>query len=128
MDMPKIDLPSNEVGFEVLKPYAPPVLRFFGAVRDLTMGTGTVVGDSGAHSMPLSDPVLKENIVRVGTHPLGIGLYLFDFKPEAQPFCGAGRRFGVMADEVERVLPAAVQRHELGYKCVNYAMLGIELQ
>ena len=42
----------------------------------------------------------KNNVVRIGTHPLGLGLYLFDYKPEYQDRCGQGRQFGVMADEV----------------------------
>ncbi len=70
---------------------------------------------------------LKENIVRVGTHPLGIGLYLFDYKPEYRELAGFGRQFGVMADEVEVVLPQAVVMHPDGYKMVDYALLGIDI-
>jgi hypothetical protein len=68
---------------------------------------------------------VKENIVRVGDHPLGIGLYLFDYQPQYRETWGRGRRFGVMADEVEAVRPEAVSVHPDGYKQVNYAMLGI---
>ena len=74
----------------------------------------------------MSDRKLKENIVRIGTHPLGIGLYLFDYKPEYRESSGFGRRFGVMADEVETVLPQAVAMHPDGYKRVDYALLGID--
>ena len=73
-----------------------------------------------------SDRAVKENIVRVGTHPLGIGLYLFDYKPEYRETVGFGRQFGVMADEVEAVLPQAVVMHPDGYKMVDYALLGID--
>ncbi len=38
-----------------------------------------------------------------------------------------GRQFGVMADEVEAVLPQAVVMHPDGYKRVDYALLGIDL-
>jgi hypothetical protein len=72
-----------------------------------------------------SDRITKENIVRIGMHPLGIGLYLFDYKPEYRGLSGQGRQFGVMADEVETVMPEAVSLHADGYKMVNYAMLGI---
>jgi hypothetical protein len=64
----------------------------------------------------LSDRRLKTNIVRIGTHPIGVGVYTYDYiwgEPSA----------GVMADELERVLPAAVSVHPSGYKMVNYGML-----
>lgn len=73
-----------------------------------------------------SNRAVKENVVRIGTHPLGIGLYLFDYKTEYRESSGFGRRFGVMADEVETVLPQAVAMHPDGYKRVDYALLGID--
>jgi hypothetical protein len=73
----------------------------------------------------MSDRNAKENIILVGRHPLGIGLYLFDYKPEYRDKWGAGRQFGVMADEVGTVMPEAVLVHPDGYKMVNYTMLGI---
>jgi hypothetical protein len=71
------------------------------------------------------DRKLKENIIRVGDHPLGIGLYLFDYKSEFKDECGYGRRFGVMADEVEKVMSSAVITHRNGYQAVDYEMIGI---
>ena len=62
-----------------------------------------------------SDRRLKSNIERVGTHRLGIGIYEYDID---------GRRErGVMADEVETVMPNAVVTGDDGYKRVNYRML-----
>jgi hypothetical protein len=58
-------------------------------------------------------------------HPLGIGLYLFDYKPQYREAFGYGRQFGVMADEVESVMPEAVSLDLSGYQMVNYAMLGM---
>jgi hypothetical protein len=75
--------------------------------------------------MMASDPGLKENIVRIGFHPAGIGLYLFDYKAEYRDSWGHGRQFGVMAAEVEQVMPEAVSVHRDGYKLVDYGMLGI---
>lgn len=66
-------------------------------------------------AMFFSDRRLKSNVVRIGTHPLGIGLYEYDIFGE--------RQRGVMADEVESVLPEAVMEHESGFKMVNYALL-----
>lgn len=108
------------------KPYAPPVLTFYGAVRDLTMGNGSYVNDSGPNSKkPNSDPRLKQSVRRVGTHPLGFGLYVFEYRDAAAIGCAPGVHFGVMADEVQALLPAAVETGADGYLRVDYAMLGI---
>jgi len=111
--------------------YRSPELVCFGRVRELTQaGTGGCnESASGCTKNPkksASDPRAKENIVRIGEHPFGIGLYLFDYKPEFQAHWGYGRQFGVMADEVEAVMPEAVCEHADGYRMVDYAMLGVE--
>lgn len=114
-------------------PYARPVLRVFGSVGVLTLGAaGTQCDGSKPGSknpktagVCLSDRSAKESIARIGTHPLSFGLYLFDYKPEFREEWGSDRQFGVMADEVETVMPDAVLVHPDGYKMVNYAMLGI---
>lgn len=62
-----------------------------------------------------SDVRLKSNIERVGTHPLGIGIYEYDIFDR--------RERGVMAHEVEQVKPEAVSVHESGFKMVDYAQL-----
>lgn len=115
--------------------YAAPRLVRFGAVRELTQagaGSGVEAGNPGNCSQDgnrkpcvPSDRATKEHIVRVGTHPLGIGLYLFDYRSDFRAEWGHGRQFGVMADEVEAVLPQAIGVHPAGYKLVDYAMLGI---
>jgi len=70
----------------------------------------------GAPAPTPSDRRLKSNVVRVGTHPLGIGIYEYDIFGE--------RQRGVMADEVEAVKPEAVTTHPIeGYKMVYYGML-----
>lgn len=110
------------------KPYSPPRLVKYGEVRALTQ-TGTSGSAEGAGMttsfMTPSDRALKENIVRIGDHPLGVGLYLFDYRLEFRDRCGHGRQFGVMADEIESVLPQAVSMGHDGYARVDYAMLGI---
>ncbi len=127
--------------------YSTPTLTRYGTVSKLTMSNGgshTDGNDMNPGNMGASDRLLKHNIVPIGTHPIGIGLYLFDYKPEFRDVWvsvqtpppagrgserlhvwGHGRQFGVMADEVEQVMPEAVSLHPDGYKMVNYAMLGI---
>ncbi|MDG4596622.1 MAG: tail fiber domain-containing protein [Candidatus Contendobacter sp.] len=108
-------------------PYASPKFIVYGSISQITQngaGSGTDGGTTPGMTM-MSDRLTKDNTVRIGTHPLGISLYLFDYKPEYRDAWGYGRQFGVMADEVEKVMPEALSVHLDGYKMVNYAMLGI---
>ncbi|WP_271079231.1 tail fiber domain-containing protein [Aurantiacibacter sp. MUD61] len=108
--------------------YVRPELKVFGSVRNLTGGSLGFQGDGGSMTRTgMSDPRAKENVVRIGTHPAGFGLYRFDYKPEFQAEHGAGRQFGVMADEVATIVPSAVKRDANGYARVDYAQLGIAL-
>jgi hypothetical protein len=63
-----------------------------------------------------SDRRLKTNIKRIGTHPLGIGIYEFDY-------VWGEHATGVMADEVKKVMPEAVIRDKSGYDMVDYSKL-----
>jgi len=77
-----------------------------------TQGLGSL-GLAGA--MYFSDRRLKSNIVQVGEHPLGIGIYEYDIFGK--------RERGVMADEVAQVMPDAIVPHSSGYMMVNYGKL-----
>jgi len=113
----------------VKEPYSRPVFRVYGRLHRVTQGSGAFPGDAGAGMMMMmmmmSDRRLKQNIVHIGNHPLGFGLYLFDYKPEYRKRCGDGRHFGVMADEVEKVIPSAVVPGFGGFKAVDYGQIGI---
>jgi len=88
-----------------------------GLYSGLAGAVGTAAGGPAGLSgfFTGSDRRLKSNIVRVATHPLGIGVYEYDIAGE--------RQRGVMADEVEQVLPEAVVTRSDGIKMVNYGML-----
>lgn len=119
---------APESGKKKRKPYVAPKLVKYGDVRTLTQVStmGSTEGSGGTGVMkPGSDRRFKQDVVRIGTHPLGFGLYLFDYKPEFRSLHGAGRQFGVMADEVEGVVPQAVSLDPAGYRHVDYDMLGI---
>ena len=122
---PGIEPPASEPAAK--KPYAPPKLVKYGEVRSLTQtSTSGSAEPSGMFpSKSNSSREVKQDIVRVGTHPLGIGLYLFHYKPEFREAYGRGRQFGVMADEVLAVAPRAVSSDEMGHTVVDYGMLGI---
>ncbi len=78
-------------------------------------GLANVAGLALTAASLFSDVRLKSNIERVGTHPLGIGVYEYDKFGK--------RERGVMAQEVEQVKPEAVSTHQSGYKMVNYGLL-----
>ncbi len=130
-----INTENERNAFTKRQNYLPPKLICYGCVNELTQSGGSHANESNggadACTGPYkpcntgSDRIIKDNIVRVGTHSLGIGLYLFDYKPKFRDAWGHGRQFGVMADEVEQVMPEAVSVHPDGYKMVNYTMLGI---
>jgi hypothetical protein len=72
-------------------------------------------GQAGGLGALFSDRRLKSNIVKVGDDPRGFGIYEYDI---------FGRRErGVMAQEVEKIIPDAVSEHSSGYKMVNYGAL-----
>jgi len=98
------------------KKYQTPELHVYGKLNRLTQGSGGRGNDGGGSmtmgnngnmgmnmGMNMSDRKTKEHIVKIGSHPLGIGLYLFNYKAQ---FLSIGKN---------------------GYKEVNYAMLGIQL-
>lgn len=117
-------------------PYQSPQLIQFGTVRDLTQGGTQGPGETPGNCANLtksapcpaspSERSLKQNIVQVGVHPAGYGLYLFDYVPAFQPEFGYRRQFGVMADEVQRVVPQAIVVDDRGFRKVDYSLLGIE--
>jgi hypothetical protein len=84
----------------------------------ISAGIGAAGALGGAGIKAASDRRLKKNIKRIGTHVLGIGLYTWDYL-WGEPFAG------VMADEVEQVMPEAIVMHPSGFKMVNYSMLGL---
>jgi len=75
----------------------------------------------GNTSLFASDPVVKENIQRIGELDNGLILYTFEYKDEYKDEHGHGTHIGVMADEVEKLMPEAIEMHPDGYRMVNYA-------
>lgn len=69
-----------------------------------------------AGAFMMSDEKTKQNITKIGENN-GLNIYEFEFKPEyEQP---AGKHIGVIAQEVEQVLPDAVKEIN-GIKHVDY--------
>lgn len=97
---------------------------FFSNSGAQTMGGLMGLASLGIKAAPLfmgSDIRLKENIEKVGTTVHGLSLYEFNYK-------GGPTRFrGVMAHEVEEVMPEAVHM-DGDYMTVDYGLLGIEME
>jgi hypothetical protein len=119
---------------EQRKPYTAPRLTVYGHVAALTQsvncsaandGSGACGAATTSNMGKASDRRLKHNIIQVGRHPGGFGLYLFDYRPQFQAAHGTARQFGVMADEVQRMRPDAVHAGPDGYLRVDYSALGI---
>lgn len=100
-----------------------------GGIAGMAMSGGTAGFAGSAVGMGIkalgSDIRLKENIEVVGMTDSGLTIYEFDYKPEFKdsPYAGHGRFRGVMAHEVERVIPSAVFTTPDGYKAVDYSQV-----
>jgi hypothetical protein len=86
---------------------------------------GTALQAAATAAMFFSDVNTKKNITKVGSLPNGLNLYTYEYKDEFKddPKAGHGLQFGVLAHEVEKVIPEAVSVDKSGYKVVNYSYL-----
>lgn len=88
-------------------------------------GIGSLLGGAAAFGKAagiFSDRRLKSDIVPVGTDArTGLTIYEFSYHNDAR------RWRGLMADEVEKVVPDAVSYDARGYAMVNYARLGMQM-
>lgn len=69
-----------------------------------------------------SDIRLKHDIVLLGRLDNGLGFYRFSYNGSGKPYVG------VMAQEVQQVMPQAVARGPNGYLTVNYDRLGLKFE
>jgi hypothetical protein len=83
------------------------------------MGLGGTLGAAAI----MSDIRTKENIVPLGWLFKGLPVYEYEYKPEWKAEAGHGKFIGVMAHEVEEIMPEAVITRPDGYKMVNYGAL-----
>jgi hypothetical protein len=114
---------TSDRAHAVKAPYRTPRLEVLGSLRTATRGTDGMGADGALGMTMMSDRRTKEEILRIGQHPLGLGIYRFRYKAPYAELHGAGRRVGVMADEVAEKYPEAVCRHADGYLRVDYGRL-----
>jgi hypothetical protein len=98
--------------------FVAPVVASF-ALDALTLDNAHAISNSTSSGVAPSDIRLKQNIKRIGTHSLGIGIYEFSYIGRT------ARHTGVMAQEVLTVAPHAVIITPSGIMMVNYAALGL---
>jgi len=77
------------------------------------------IGAAGAAAAggAFSDRRLKKDIAQVGKTPGGLNVYSFKYLWNDEP------QIGVMADEVEKVIPSAVLAGPCGFKMVDYSQV-----
>ena len=80
-----------------------------------TAGLYSLAGTAATAGIKYSDQRLKSNIVKVGDHAIGIGVYDYDIF--------GNRERGVMAQELMQVMPDAVHQDFNGYFMVDYGRL-----
>jgi hypothetical protein len=86
----------------------------------LISAAGTAAGGAAK-----SDIRTKENIKVIGKLNNGLNVYSFEYKKEFKDseYAGHGEFIGVMAQEVEKIIPDAVFTGKDGYKVVNYSLI-----
>jgi len=95
-------------------------------------GIGDIVGDLVAEYGPqainyvkglFSDARLKENIQKIGVSPNGFNVYTWDWNEDGKRLAGNTPSVGVIAQEVEQVIPDAVSIGAEGYLLVDYSQI-----
>jgi len=81
---------------------------------------GAIGGIVGAVASIFSDDRLKTDIELRSRRADGLGIYRFRFNSEGPLF------EGVLASEVERLYPDAVQHDDLGYRRIDYDAIGVK--
>jgi hypothetical protein len=84
-------------------------------------GGGGMGGGMGGVGAP-SDIHVKHDVVLLGRLDNGLGYYRFAYNGSDKAYVG------VMAQEVEKVMPSAVVRGSDGYLRVFYDKLGLQMQ
>jgi hypothetical protein len=101
-----VQIPSANVSYGYgVNPYA------------VNASTTSGLGQIGNLLNTYSDRRLKTNIVEIGKTLLGLPIYEFEYIGKR------GRHVGVMADEVEEVLPHAVHFDRHGFRMVDYSQV-----
>ena len=83
---------------------------------------GTTLGTAGS-LVSMSDERLKKNITKLYEMEDGINIYSWDWTDDALQFVGDTRTVGVIAQEVQEIIPEAVSVADNGYLQVDYSLI-----
>lgn len=113
--------PYNTMQYQTMAPSNATAMNI-GAFGAAAGGLGSLLGGSGGASSAAgsifgSDIRLKKNIRKIGETMLGIPVYIFNYLWDTID------RVGVMAHEVEQLIPEAVIEGDYGIKFVNYDLV-----
>ena len=108
---------ANADGTQYLK-----VLTEIGAASGTVTGAAALAISAANINTVKSDMRLKHDIVLLGRLDDGLGYYRFVYNG------GDTAYVGVMAQEVQTVMPSAVTRGDDGYLRVSYDMLGVPFE
>ena len=90
-------------------------MDLYGVKQNAANANMQALASLAGSAMKMSDVRLKSNIERIGTHERGFGIYEYDIFDRHE--------IGVLAQEVEQIMPEAVLEHPSGFKMVNYGIL-----
>ena len=98
---------------------------FSGGASPLQQALGVAGTAAQIYAGSQSDKRLKTNIKQVGKLDNGIKLYTWKWTDEAKKIVNNQPEYGVIADEVQEIMPEAVTRGPDGYLRVDYAAVGV---
>jgi hypothetical protein len=92
---------------------------FIGGLGGSLLGAAAKAGGFGAL---FSDVLLKDKLTKVDTLPNGLGLYTWEWNDTAKKLgISLQPTYGVVAQEVQTLVPDAVSLHDNGYMVIDYS-------
>jgi hypothetical protein len=97
-----------------------PIVASF-AMQGMAIRPAEALPASSGSNVTVSDMRLKKDVVRVGTHPMGFGIYRFKYLWSDTAYVG------VLAQEVLKKLPQAVKAGPGDFLAVDYDAIDMQM-
>lgn len=115
--MTPVNMPGTDVAGNIWKGFGAQQDAYNQKVGTQNNTTSGLFNLGGAALMAFSDLRLKRNIKKIGATNSGLGIYSFKYLDSPKT------HIGVIAQEVEKVIPEAVVVHPSGYKMVDHTLV-----